>query len=234
MKYFLLMLLPLLLCANSFHTEEESKLNSSAVVKVFSYSVSPNYSKPWNPGSSKSGTGSGVIIDGNMILTAAHVVSDVTYIEVQKHEDPKKFFAHVKWMAHDADLALLEVEDDTFFKGTVAKKLGTTPKRQEGVAVYGYPQGGNKISITQGIISRIEFTQYVHSYVELLTIQIDAAINPGNSGGPAFNSKGEIVGIAIQSLADSNNIGYIAPVNVIQHLFDDIQDGKYDGMPNDG
>ena len=234
MKCFLLMLIPLFISANTFHTEEESKQNSLAVVKVFTHALTPNHTKPWNAGVDSSGTGSGVIVNGNMILTAAHVVTDATYIEVQKHEDPKKFFAHVKWIAHDADLALLEIEDKTFFEGTVAKKLGATPKRQEGVAVYGYPLGGNKISITQGIISRIEFTRYAHSYVELLTIQIDAAINPGNSGGPGFNNKGEIVGIAIQGLTGSNNIGYIAPVNVIQHFFDDIKDGTYDGFPVDG
>jgi S1-C subfamily serine protease len=234
MKFLLFLIIPFLLVASSFHTQEESAQNSASVVKVFTHSVSPNYSKPWNAGNSVSSTGSGVIVKGKMILTAAHVVTNATYIEVKKHADPKKYFASVKWIAHDADLALLEVEDEDFFKGTVTKTLGKTPKRQEGVAVYGYPQGGNKISITQGIISRIEMTDYSHSYVELLTIQIDAALNPGNSGGPAFNKKGEIVGIAIQALTSSNNIGYIAPVPVIQHFFDDIKDGKYDGFPNDG
>lgn len=234
MKYLLLIIVPFLLHGASFHTEQESEQNSLSVVKVFSHFLTPNSSKPWKAGSESSGTGSGVIVNGNLILTAAHVVTDITYIEVKKHANPKKFFANVKWIAHDADLALLEVEDESFFEGVVAKKLGTTPKRQEDVAVYGYPEGGDKISITQGIISRIEHTQYAHSYVELLTIQIDAAINPGNSGGPAFNKKGEIVGIAIQGLTGSNNIGYIAPVPIIKHFFDDIKDGKYDGFPSDG
>jgi len=234
MKYILFILVPILLFSNPFHTQAESKKNSASVVKIFTHSVSLNYSKPWNAGNSVSSTGSGVIVQGNMILTAAHVVTDATYIEVKKHADAKKYFARVKWIAHDADLALLEVEDEDFFKGTVTKTLGTTPKRQEGVAVYGYPEGGNKISITQGIISRIESTEYSHSFMQLLTIQIDAAINPGNSGGPAFNKKGEVVGIAIQALSDSNNIGYIAPVPVIKHFFEDIKDGKYDGFPEDG
>jgi len=204
------------------------------VVKIFTHSVSSNYLTPWNSGSDTSKTGSGVIVEGNMILTAAHVVTDATYIEIKKHEDPKKYFAYVKWIAHDADLALLKVEEASFFKNTTIKKPGVTPKRHEDVVVYGYPEGGNKISITQGIISRIEVTEYTHSNVSLLTIQIDAAINSGNSGGPAFNKKGEIVGIAIQGLLDSNNIGYIAPVPVIQHFFDDIKDGKYDGFPDSG
>lgn len=56
------------------------------------------------------------------------------------------------------------------------------------------------MSVTSGVVSRIEVTSYVHGAAELLGIQIDAAINSGNSGGPAFNSQGECVGIAFQSL----------------------------------
>jgi len=51
----------------------------------------------------------------------------------------------------------------------------------------GYPLGGDSLSITKGIVSRITMTRYVVTSNKLLGIQIDAAINPGNSGGPAFS-----------------------------------------------
>ena len=50
----------------------------------------------------------------------------------------------------------------------------------------GYPMGGDSLSITKGIVSRVVMTRYAHASNKLLGIQIDAAINPGNSGGPAF------------------------------------------------
>ena len=50
----------------------------------------------------------------------------------------------------------------------------------------GYPLGGDSLSITKGIVSRVTMTRYAHASNKLLGIQIDAAINPGNSGGPAF------------------------------------------------
>ncbi len=234
MKKILLVILPFVLSASSFHTEKVIKDNNSAVIKIYTHSIKPNYYLPWLSGEQESSTGSGVIIDNNLILTAAHVVSDATYLEVQKSTDPKKYFARVKWIAHDADLALLEVEDNDFFIHTKAIKLGSMPKRQDGVAVYGYPEGGSQISITQGVISRIEHSTYVHSKLDLLTIQIDAAINPGNSGGPAFNKKGEIVGIAMQGLLSSNSIGYIVPTPIIKHFLKDIEDTVYDGFPDDG
>ena len=231
---FVLLALPLVLMGSSFHSEEVIKSSSSSVVKIFTSSVKANYASPWTMSDQRSSTGSGVLIEGGLILTAAHVVSDATYIEVKKSTDAKKFFASVKWIAHDADLALLEVRDKSFYGDINISTLGEMPKKQDGVAVYGYPVGGHKISITQGVISRFEHSEYAHSNRELLIIQIDAAVNPGNSGGPAFNKAGEIVGIAIQTLSSGDNIGYLVPPPVIRHFLEDIKDGVYHGFPCSG
>lgn len=56
-------------------------------------------------------------------------------------------------------------------------------------------KGGDTMSVTSGVVSRIEVTPYVHGTCELLGMQVDAAINSGNSGGPAFNKKGKRSGI---------------------------------------
>lgn len=63
--------------------------------------------------------------------------------------------------------------------------------------------------------------------------QIDAAVNSGNSGGPAFNNKGNCVGMAFQTLKDENvdNIGYLIPTTVIRHFIQDFEkNGEYTGM----
>jgi len=230
----LLLIIPIIVWGSTFHDEEKIKTISSSVVKIFTVSVKPNYYQPWQMRAQKFSTGSGVIIKDNLILTAAHVVSNGVYLEVKKSSNPKKFIAHVKWISHDADLALLEVEEKSFFQNTRPLNIGSMPRRQDGVAVYGYPRGGNEISITQGIISRIEQTVYVHSDFDLLSLQIDAAINPGNSGGPVFDQEGNIIGIAMQSLSSADNIGYLVPTPIIKHFLDDIKDGQYDGFPDDG
>ncbi len=64
--------------------------------------------------------------------------------------------------------------------------------------VYGYPEGGTSLSITKGIVSRIEFVPY-NAPVSGLRIQIDAAINPGNSGGPAVVGD-HMIGLAFSHL----------------------------------
>lgn len=51
------------------------------------------------------------------------------------------------------------------------------------VTAYGFPTGGDSLSVTKGIVSRIEYQTYAHSDLMFKAIQIDAAINAGNSGG---------------------------------------------------
>src|SRR5262249_15179880 len=90
-------------------------------------------------------------------------------------------------------------------------------------------RGGNTLSITKGIISRIEFVPY-NFPVSGLRVQIDAAINPGNSGGPAVVGD-RMVGLAFSHLGGADNIGYIIPGEEIELFLKDIADGHYDGKP---
>ena len=93
--------------------------------------------------------------------------------------------------------------------------------------------GGDTLSITKGVVSRIEHQPYVHSSITLLAGQIDAAINPGNSGGPVIVD-GKIVGVVMQGIPSSQNIGYMVPAPIIKHFFEDLSDEQLDGFPNLG
>ncbi len=203
-----------------------------SIVKIFSVSKIPNYSTPWNSNISRS-HGSGAIIEGNRILTNAHVVANETFLEVKRHGDTTRYPAEVEFISHQADLAILKVKDEAFFEGTKSLELDGLPTIQQEIAVYGFPMGGNSISVSTGIVSRIEHTRYVHSRERFLSIQIDAAVTPGSSGGPAI-SDGKIVGVVMQQISKSQSIGYIVPVGVVRHFLEDIKDGKYDGFAHLG
>jgi len=210
-------------------------LNASvedSIVKIYTVSKIPQYSTPWNSNIKRS-HGSGAIISGNRILTNAHVVANETFIEVKRHGDTKRYEARVKYISHQADLAILTIEDESFFAGTTALKFDGLPQIQKEITVYGFPMGGNSISVSTGIVSRIEHTRYAHSREIFLSIQIDAAVNPGSSGGPAI-SDGKIVGVVMQQISKSQSIGYIVPVEVIKHFLKDIEDEEYDGFPHLG
>lgn len=207
-----------------------NELPTKSVVKIFASVSNPNYKYPWQTNKISNYTGSGAIIEGNKILTSAHVVSSAVFIEVKKENDPKKYLAKKKFISHQADLALLEVEDETFFNDTQALKLNNNVKHRDEVIVLGYPIGGNAISTTTGVISRIELSRYSWSGQGLLAIQIDAAINSGNSGGPAVNKDNELIGIAMQKLNNSSNIAYIVPSIIINTFLDDTKDQIINGF----
>ncbi len=224
-------LVVLIVSVMTLFSADRSMLKRS-VVKIFTVSSNPVFKQPWTSSIGNS-IGSGCIIEGNRILTNAHVVTNATFIEVLKNGDTKKYQARVFSICHDCDLALLEVEDKHFFEDTKPLEIDGLPKLEEEVAVYGYPEGGETLSITQGVVSRIEHQIYAHSLQRHLAIQIDAAVNPGNSGGPVI-ANGKLVGIVMQMRKSSQNIGYIIPSTEIKHYLKDIEDGRVDGYPTLG
>ncbi len=203
------------------------------VVKLFVTTVSPNYSMPWQMEKEERSSSTGFVISKRRILTNAHCVAYQTSVKIRKQGSAKKFVARVLAVGHDCDLALLTVDDKDFWTGdfkTDCLTLNhTLPPLQSSVTVIGYPTGGDNISITAGVISRVDIQQYSHSYNSLLTIQIDAAINSGNSGGPCFHGE-HVVGICFETLDDSENIGYIIPIQVVEHFLRETANGQYVGF----
>lgn len=219
------------------------------IVKIFTTASDPNFAMPWQMNSQVSFTSSGFIIDGQRILCNAHGVTNATAVQVLKHGDDTKYKATVLYVDHDCDLALLSVERPAFWDQTTPLEFSNSiPALKDGVIVVGYPVGGDTISITKGIVSRIGVGEYAHSSRHILNIQVDSAINPGNSGGPAFELEpvineetGEtqmmlrVIGVAFQGIQTSQNQGYLIPYPVIRHFLDDVEkNGRVTGFPRMG
>ncbi len=175
-------LLVLLKSLSAQSAESSSKQFKTPLLKSTTQAA-PDYFTPWRLLTPRQSSGSGSVIAGNRILTNAHVVANASYVQAQKHNDPKRYLARVVFVSHDADLALITVDEEGFFNDLEPLALGELPEPQREVSVFGYPMGGKSLSITKGILSRVEQQIYAHAGAYLLAGQIDAAINPGNSGG---------------------------------------------------
>lgn len=201
-----------------------------SVVKVFATVRGPDPFKPWGKSAPQDITGSGVVIEGKRILTNAHVVEYASQVQIQTSQEGDKLPAKVVAVSRGMDLAVLQLEDEKFFNThPPVARSNKLPEVTDAVFAYGYPTGGNSLSITKGIVSRIEFAGYDGS-VDGLRIQIDAAINPGNSGGPVIAGD-KMVGLAFSGLMNAQNIGYIIPNEEIELFLKDVGDGRYDGKP---
>ena len=229
-----LTVLPLATAQQESPDEKTTSLGKhyESIVNVECSALRVDYRTPWNAATPSGGTGTAFLIGPNLFLTNAHVVSDASRIVVKKVGDSTPHRARVKFIAHDCDLALLELEQpsEAFAKAVPLSISPEIPKLDTTVKVVGYPIGGERISVTRGVVSRVDYQEYSHSGVDQhLAIQIDAAINPGNSGGPVLQGT-QVVGVAFQGYSGdvAQNTGYMIPTPVIRRFLKDVQDGRYD------
>ncbi|CAE7633978.1 DEGP10 [Symbiodinium pilosum] len=187
---------------------------TGSVCKLFVKRVPCNFADPWRKHSQQSSTGTGFLLDDRFVVTNAHVVHRAVSVLVRATVGPPvKWNARVVAVGLPCDLAILAVEDE-FWKGKESLSLSRDiPKLDDNVTCIGFPVGGENISVTRGVVSRIDVNMD-----GLLRIQIDAAINPGNSGGPVLGSHGRVVGVAASHLKNASNIGYIIPTQVLEQF----------------
>jgi S1-C subfamily serine protease len=203
-----------------------------SVVKIYTTYRGPDFEAPWTRLPPEELTGSGFVIAGDLILTNAHVVEQSSQIFVQPPQSADRLRAELVAIARGIDLAILRLRRDSereaFHAAHPALEFDEElPRIGRTVQAYGYPLGGEQLSITEGVVSRIEYADY---YFETfgLRVQVDAALNPGNSGGPVVMD-GRVIGVTFSGIDQSQNIGYLIPAEEVRHFLADAADGTYDG-----
>jgi S1-C subfamily serine protease len=215
-------------------TEDIIRVYEKSVVMIMAVRQDFDYTTPWKKEPMSRGIGTGFVIDGNRILTNAHNVANARYLEVKKQYQARRYPAQILYAGHDCDLALITVADPSFFQDTTSLSFGSIPRINSTVQTCGFPMGGQQLSITEGVVSRIETGIYSHTQADAhVIVQTDAAINPGNSGGPVLQH-GKVVGVAFQGITSADNMGFMIPTPIIKHFLMDVKDGTYDGFGSAG
>ena len=166
--------------------------------------------------------GSGFIISADgYIVTNNHVVDNAVKVQVTL-DDGRTLDAKVIGKDAKTDVALLKADG----RGTLpyVSFAKDSPRIGENVVAIGNPFGLGG-TVTSGIISARGRDIGAGPFDDFL--QIDAAVNRGNSGGPAFNLKGEVVGVntAIYSPSGGSvGIGFAIPADTVQNVVAQIKD----------
>jgi tetratricopeptide (TPR) repeat protein len=153
------------------------------------------------------GQGSGFIVrEDGVIVTNYHVVNMASDIKI-KIGDKVRDVEGLLHVDPENDIAIIKVEGKDYPK----VRLGDANKAQVGEKIYaiGSPQGLEN-TISEGILSGIREID-----PERKILQMTAAISQGSSGGPVFNSSGEVIGIATFLIAETQNLNFALPVNLI-------------------
>ncbi|MDP3064481.1 MAG: trypsin-like peptidase domain-containing protein, partial [Chloroflexota bacterium] len=146
--------------------------------------------------------------------TAHHVIKDATLIRVVT-ETGQVIFATVAASSQERDVAVLRLP---IALSTSPLQLGDSDALEVGqpVLLMGSPLG-EPGTVTTGIVSALHRTETYEGYTVRDMVQFDAATNRGNSGGPLFNSKGEVVGIAVAGVVPTSGSGinFAVPSNSV-------------------
>jgi S1-C subfamily serine protease len=151
--------------------------------------------------------GSGVLIAPNWVATNLHVLKRASQVYVKSLSDGVSYKADSVFgfdLKHD--LCGLLLLDDA---GVALPESRDAVAPGDEILVAGNPEG-LEASFSKGIVSGIRSGSGL--------IQIDAAISPGSSGGPVVNERGELVGLAVSSLVEGQNLNFAVPVRYLDQL----------------
>jgi serine protease Do len=165
------------------------------------------------------GVGTAFVYDPNgLIITNNHVIDEASEIQVIFGRK-RAVKATVVGRDPRTDIAVLRVEE----KNLPYLPLGDSDALRVGdwVVAIGNPFALSH-TVSAGILSAKGRTLAdvkgldESGYYDFL--QTDASINPGNSGGPLLDMAGNVVGINTAIRANSNNIGFAIPINMVKEL----------------
>ncbi|MEM9277559.1 MAG: Do family serine endopeptidase [Pseudomonadota bacterium] len=166
--------------------------------------------------------GSGFFVsDDGYLVTNNHVIDNGSKFTVIT-SDGTELEASLIGTDPRTDLAVLKVKADKEF--TYVDFGASRPRIGEWVVAVGNPFGLGG-TVTAGIVSAHGREIGASRYDDF--IQIDAAVNKGNSGGPAFNLKGEVIGVntAIFSPSGGNvGIAFAIPAALADEIVTELID----------
>lgn len=213
----------------------------NSVIQLICTKARYNPFRPQIPPSDGKASGSGFIIDidNGLLLTNAHVVSNVISISGRMMLFGEYDLSlRVISICREKDVALcqLSLNDIKKIKSSITDdinmKFGDNMllSSPSPVMALGYPLGQRNLKSTIGVVSGFHANNSGDEEEELsLTeeeepsyIQITAPINPGNSGGPLINRLGEVVGINSSGYMLSQNVGYAIGSRTILSIYDEL------------
>jgi hypothetical protein len=228
MKRFLSLTLLLLVTAVSVPAQGSKNSPGTdwekSVVRVEVSRKVYDYYQPWNQRNERS-MKTGLVVGDRQILTTCQDMSDYTLVRVQKGGRGKWTNATVTWVDYYANLALLSVDEASFWADLAPASLaGKEPAQGAALQILRWREGkleNRQAEFTQFAVRQSEFSAISHVQLEM-----DSEIQAVGWGEPViFNS--HVVGIISQQRGRACKA---IPAPFIQAILEARQTGKYRGL----
>jgi hypothetical protein len=150
--------------------------------------------------------GSGFFITPHLVATNLHVLKRASQGSVKLVSDDVTYkITDVVAVSLKHDICVLYLADA---KGTPLSSSKDDAFAGQDILVGGNPEG-LEATFSKGIVSAVR--------PQAGLLQIDAPISPGSSGGPVVDKRGEVIGLAVSSLIEGQNLNFAVP---IRYVFD--------------
>ena len=154
--------------------------------------------------------GSGFFVAPGLVATNMHVIEGASAAAAKIVGRPQTFVvAGVVGTDPIADLALLRI------KGTEAPPIELEQDKQAAVGdevfAVGNPEGLEG-TFSEGIISGIRTID------KNTLLQMTAPISPGSSGGPVIDPTGRVLGVAVATFKEGQNLNFAVPISYLRAL----------------
>ncbi|MEC7861605.1 MAG: PDZ domain-containing protein [Verrucomicrobiota bacterium] len=234
MKNFFILLSVLGISIPLWSEKLEAASVDKSVIRVNTTMQSYNLIQPWEKGASSTRIGLGAVLPEGKVLVTAQMVTDATYIELEKPDTAAKATAKVITVDYEANLALLEpINDNDFLSDRLPFELDTKLSPKDKVEAWQFEANGTPV-ITQITVSKGEVRQSFIDTARFLQIQANGPVKyrSGSFTLPVAKNK-KLAGLLI-SYSSKDQISNILPASIIEHFLKDTEDGKYTGFPNLG
>jgi S1-C subfamily serine protease len=181
--------------------DEAKKIYSASQDSVFLVYLNDSSGTP-------SALGSAFLIAPRLLVTNAHVADAGSPVLAVR---PVRIPLKIRRTDEKNNLALLSVDVDLTSRPLPLASEAVS--RGEQVFAIGNPEGLEK-TISQGIISGLR------KRGERDLLQVTSPISHGSSGGPILNAKGEVVGVAVGTLEDGQNLNFAVPVAYVRAILE--------------
>ncbi len=174
-------------------------------------SMSPKHA---NPGNFR-GTGFAISSNG-YIATEYHVIRNADSVYVQ-NANGKSFRTKVLYTDPQSDIAILQIDDASFF-GFGPIPYGFKKSESdigENVFTIGYP--GDDAVLGPGYLT--SGTGYLG---DTTNYQVSIPVNPGNSGGPLLDDKGNLIGLINARETNLQGVGFAIKSGYLLKAIQDI------------
>lgn len=192
-----------------------------------------DYLRPWQKRAPFSKRALGAVLSQGRVLVTADLVGNQNYVELERAETGEKMAASVAVVDYEANLALLQPQDEKFLQGLTPLELATDAAVGDRLSILQLEPTGALV-VTDGLLTGVQVTRYPADVGQFLTYRVSVALQYRDNSYTVPVLKGNKLAGLLLRYDPRSQVMDVIPANLIAHFLQDASSGNYGGFPSLG